>query len=112
MHVERGRQHAGCPCACLPLWHPLPVLPTRAQGVGTIVGELAGLCGSRLPGSERVVACGNSFGRGPLVYHFPEAAVAALRKRWVPLGLRFCIEAQCMRTLLMFGVKLARRVPM
>lgn len=53
----------------------------KLQGVGTIVGELAGLCGSRLPGSERVVACGNSFGRGPLVYHFPEAAVAALRKR-------------------------------
>ncbi|KAI7841566.1 hypothetical protein COHA_004736 [Chlorella ohadii] len=53
----------------------------KLQGVGTIFGELAGLCGTRLPGSERVVACGNSFGRGPLVYHFPEAAVAALRKR-------------------------------
>lgn len=54
---------------------------TLPQGVGSIFGELAGLCGTRLPGSERVVACGNSFGRGPLVYHFPDAAVAALRKR-------------------------------
>lgn len=53
----------------------------QLQGVGAMFGELAGLCGSRLPGEERVVACGNSFGRGPLVYRFPASALAALRQR-------------------------------
>lgn len=61
-----------------------PHLPPIWQGVGSIFGELPGLCGTRLPGAERVVAVGNSFGRGPLVYHFPAAAVDALRQRSVP----------------------------
>jgi hypothetical protein len=52
------------------------------QGVGSIFGALPGLCnGSRLPGAELAMACGNSFGRGPLIYHFTAAGVEALRKR-------------------------------
>ena len=54
----------------------------QLQGAGWLVGELGGLCGgSAMPGREEVVACGNSFGRGPLLYHFPRSAVEALLKR-------------------------------
>lgn len=58
-----------------PMRHPL-------QGVGSILGDLAALFdGSPLPGHEGVTACGNSFGRGPLVCHFPAAALQLLRDR-------------------------------
>lgn len=53
------------------------------QGVGAILGDLPALCGGPLlPGTESVTACGNSFGRGPLVCHFPPAALHWLRDRW------------------------------
>ena len=44
-------------------------------------GELSALCGACLPGSEAVVACGNSFGRGPLLCRLPEASLDGLRSR-------------------------------
>ena len=53
----------------------------QLAGVGALFGLLPGLAGCRLPGSELVQACGNSFGRGPVVYRFTAAAVEALRKR-------------------------------
>ena len=49
--------------------------------MGSIFGALDALCGSRLPGLELAEAVGNSFGRGPLVYRFPPAALAQLRQR-------------------------------
>ena len=49
------------------------------QGVGWILGSLAALAGgTQLQCAERVVAQGNTFGRGPLLYYFPQPALDAL----------------------------------
>ncbi len=75
------------PCLCVPVCASvsMPVcasLPAPPQGVGSLFAELGGLCGgTRLPGVELVEACGNSFGRGPLICHFPHDAMQALRER-------------------------------
>ncbi|PSC68844.1 Sodium hydrogen exchanger 7 [Micractinium conductrix] len=53
----------------------------QLRGAGAMFGELSALCGACLPGSEAVVACGNSFGRGPLLCRLPEASLDGLRSR-------------------------------
>ncbi|KAL4430847.1 hypothetical protein ABPG75_006103 [Micractinium tetrahymenae] len=57
---------------------------SQLRGVGSILGDLSALCGGALlPGRESVTACGNSFGRGPLVCHFPPAVLQLLQDRAV-----------------------------
>lgn len=65
----------------------------QLKGVGTCFGVLAALTGTPLPGLESVVALGNSFGRGPLVLHFPQACVEELGK-WASGGDPAAQEAE------------------
>ncbi|PSC75198.1 Sodium hydrogen exchanger 7 [Micractinium conductrix] len=45
------------------------------QSTGGVVGALLVAAGTHLPGSEWAVAEGNSLGRGPLLFHLPQAAL-------------------------------------
>ncbi len=57
-----------------------PAAQEYFQGVGGVVGILLALTGSTLPGSEVVVAEGNGLGRGPVLFHVPQAVVAHVHK--------------------------------
>lgn len=84
-----GHGGGGCCPTRFPLF-PVPALtatlpwPLAAQeyfqGVGGVVGILLALTGSTLPGSEVVVAEGNGLGRGPVLFHVPQAVVTQVHK--------------------------------
>lgn len=48
------------------------------QGSGGVVGVLLCMTGSKLPGTELAIAQGNALGKGPLVFHVPQSAVARI----------------------------------
>lgn len=51
-----------------------------------MVGALLAAAGAALPGSDAAVAEGNSLGRGPLVFHLPQARARGRGRSCCGLG--------------------------
>ena len=50
-------------------------------GTGSVFGLLSALVGEALPGSLACVAVGNALMQGPVLFHFPQSLVDAIRER-------------------------------
>lgn len=51
------------------------------MGSGGAFGLLSTLVGESLPGSGPYVAVGNALNQGPVLYHFPQSLITAVRER-------------------------------
>jgi hypothetical protein len=58
-----------------------PSLQEYFLGTGGAFGLLSSLVGQSLPGSGPCVAVGNALMQGPVLFHFPQSLLMAIRER-------------------------------
>eukprot|EP00887_Chlorella_sp_A99_P005087 scaffold25.g5087.t1 len=62
------------------------------QGTGGVVGSLLAMTGARLPRTtEHAVAVGNTLGKGPLLFHLPQAMVRQVLD-WAALATGYVVD--------------------